>query len=79
MTDYEEKAKELSLRFYKGGIGRQRDIPIFDRAKMLGTRSSGLFNVEFRRTEADRRPAAKSVTRKLMGDPAPGRTPWAQE
>lgn len=38
---------------------------------------AGIVSTDFRRTEADRKPARKNVTREIMGDPLPGRTPWA--
>lgn len=36
---------------------------------------SGSFHAH--RTDSDRRPPSKVVTRDVMGDPKPGRTPWA--
>lgn len=33
--------------------------------------------IQFRRTDADRKPPTKVVTAALMGDPKPGRTPWS--
>ncbi len=72
-------AKRESFESHRQRSGALRDPPVFDRGHGYEGKSRGLHVVEFKRTEADRRPAAKSVTRKLMGDPAPGRTPWAQE
>ena len=63
--------------------GRSAPVPGSPRAyRVPGAppRPQGLRADEFlfRRTDRDRRPARKVMTPVLMGDPEPGRTPWAR-
>lgn len=58
---------------------QHRDVPVFDKGRLLPTETSGasVYPPNFHRTDSDRRPPKKVVTREVMGDPMPGRTPWA--
>ena len=82
VTDYEEKARAFKAEFSRNG-GRKptrKEVPVFDRhPSTAGFKAATTGVVEFRRTDADRAAPKKSMTRKLMGDPMPGRTPWAAE
>lgn len=60
------------------------DIPVIDRGKFecFGDQAAGLNPMaanaaRFHRTDSDRKSPSKVVTRDILGDPKPGRTPWA--
>ena len=78
--DYDAKAKAMASAYHPKGNSGRKDPAVFDRwAQAPGYETRGQHTIEFRRTDADRAAPKKSMTRKLLGDPMPGRTPWAAE
>jgi len=76
--DYELSCQERNVAFYKRGSKRRSEVPILDKLTRLPNgESRGQYSIEFSRNDNDRATPKKSVTRLLMGDPKPGRTPWA--
>lgn len=87
IIDHAARWRERDATYKVDNHGRSllRDVPVVDRGRapmnpemVLGLQvGSGSFSAH--RTDADRKPPKKVVTRDILGDPKPGRTPWAAE